>query len=705
MNISITDPLLTAYALGECDEADRTRIEAAIAADAELSRTVDEIRSAGKLLIEELASEQGTGLPEAHRARINRALSKPRVRILRLRYLVPTLATAAAAVLAVALQSHSQQQENISIVRRTVESVKTVTETPATENPPIDETEPRVEIRFVSSKEMEQLLSEFTVERVQENTEVAVLVAALDNERVFANPHVATGIYKDLNGLNGDIRIPGDRDILGEVYEHAADSAFASVRQAPLSTMSIDVDSASYANVRRFINAGRLPPPDAVRVEEMLNYFTYHDPAPSDDRPFSVNVEVAGCPWNSSHRLARIGLKGKDIARESRPASNLVFLIDVSGSMREANKLPLVKSALIMLVEQLNENDRVSIVTYAGTSGLHLAPTSGSDKRAIIKAIDDMKADGSTNGGAGIQLAYDTAKQHFLTSGVNRVILATDGDFNVGITGRGDLTALIQQEAKTGTFLSVLGFGMGNVKDATMEQLADKGNGNYAYIDTLLEARKVLVEQMQGTLMTIAKDVKVQVEFNPAQVDSYRLIGYENRVLAKQDFNDDHKDAGEIGAGHSVTALYEIVPAGGAAVVETLKYQPQAPAPKKIAPENASGELMTVKLRYKDPAVDTSKLIELPVTDKNIAYADASYDFKWAAAVASFGMLMRNSPYAGNSNLDTVLELAHSAAGADTTGYRAEFLELVAKARKIVHPTNWGDQQTVGPGLLVPDER
>jgi Ca-activated chloride channel family protein len=463
-----------------------------------------------------------------------------------------------------------------------------------------------------------------------------------------------------------------------ESYDRIYENPFLDVRQDPLSTFSIDVDTASYANVRRFLNGGNLPPKDAVRIEEMVNYFTYHYPPPADDKPFAVHAEVAGCPWAPKHRLLRIALKGREIDLENRPASNLVFLIDVSGSMDDPAKLPLLKNALHLLIYKLAENDRVAMVVYAGSSGLVLPSTCGLYKKTILTALDQLQAGGSTNGGSGIQLAYNVAREKFIKGGTNRVILCTDGDFNVGVTDQGSLTRMIEHEAKTGVFLSVLGFGAGNLKDSTMEQLADRGNGNYAYIDTLNEARKVLVEQLGGTLATIAKDVKLQLEFNPRQVTAYRLIGYENRLLRAEDFNDDKKDAGEIGAGHTVTALYELVPAEGnvpAAKVDELKYQ----RPAELAGD-ANDELLTLKLRYKEPEGDTSKLIETALKDSGASYARASEDFRFAASVAGFGLLLRDSQYKGDLTFGAVAELAQAARGADENGYRTEMLELVKKA-------------------------
>jgi len=427
-----------------------------------------------------------------------------------------------------------------------------------------------------------------------------------------------------------------------------------------------------------------------VRIEEMVNYFTYNYPPPKDGRPFSVNVEVAGCPWNAEHRLVRIGLKGKTVAPARRPPCNLVFLLDVSGSMGDANKLSLLKPAMRMLVERLTENERVAIVVYSDSARTVLPSITGNRKREILDAIDALHTNGCTNGGDGIQRAYRIAQENFIERGVNRVILCTDGDFNVGVTNQGEMVRMIEQKTKSGVFLSVLGFGMGNLKDSTMEKLADKGNGNYAYIDTLNEAHKVLVAQMNGTLVTIARDVKIQVEFNPAQASAYRLIGYENRLLRTQDFANDKKDAGEIGAGHTVTALYEVVPAEKAALLASmtpLKYQPKneraVKRPAQNVPEAVSGELLTVKLRYKAPDGDKSQLIERAVTDPGTSYARASGDFKFAAAVAAFGMLLRDSEYRGTATCNGVIELASEGRGADESGYRAEFVSLVKRAQAI----------------------
>jgi Ca-activated chloride channel family protein len=473
--------------------------------------------------------------------------------------------------------------------------------------------------------------------------------------------------------------IPGEEKPQSEGYAYIEENDFVSVTDDPLSTFSIDVDTASYANVRRFLNHGRLPPADAVRVEEMMNYFRYDYAPPTDGRPFATHMEVCECPWNATHRLVRIGIKGYEMTQDERPSSNLVFLLDVSGSMGRQNKLPLVKQALRLLVGQLGENDRVAIVVYAGASGLALPSTTCDHKEPILSAMDRLHAGGSTNGAAGIALAYQVAVNNFIRGGTNRVILATDGDFNVGVSSRGELVRLIQGNAKSGVFLTVLGFGMGNIKDATLEQLADKGNGNYAYIDNLREAKKVLVEQMGGTLVTIAKDVKIQVEFNPLQVGSYRLVGYENRKMAHSDFHDDRKDAGEIGAGHTVTALYEIVPAMGDSrrpKVDPLRYQ------GRNAFKNAafSGELLQLKIRYKHPDGAKSSLLTFTVRDSDKTLSESSRDFCWATAVASFGMLLRDSRHKGNASFGSLLLLAEESVGRDPSGRRAEFVRLVRKA-------------------------
>jgi len=479
--------------------------------------------------------------------------------------------------------------------------------------------------------------------------------------------------------LPGVFPSTGPSDFNTEEYKRIYDNNFQEVLSSPVSTFSIDVDTASYSNVRRFINSGRLPPPDAVRTEEMINYFSYDYPQPqaADGHPFSVTAEVGACPWQPGHQLVMIGLQGKSLPKEELPPANLVFLIDVSGSMAEPNKLPLLKTAFKMLVKELREQDTVSIVVYAGKAGVALEPTPGSDKAKIIRVIDSLEAGGSTAGGEGIKLAYRIARENFRPSGNNRVILATDGDFNVGVSSEGELTRLIEEKRGDGIFLSVIGVGTENLKDSKMKALADTGNGNYAYIDSAQEARKVLVSQLAGTLYTIAKDVKLQVEFNPAKVKEYRLIGYESRVMDRRDFNADQKDAGDMGAGQAVTALYEIIPAGGGAAEAAGTADPLAYQRSEIVP---SDDLLQVKIRYKKPADAASILLTKRVGSREIAAA-LSDNFRFAAAVAEYGMLLRHSPFKGQASYREALDLAAGAKGRDPEGYRAEFVRMLEISR------------------------
>ncbi|MGI9243875.1 MAG: vWA domain-containing protein, partial [Verrucomicrobiales bacterium] len=483
----------------------------------------------------------------------------------------------------------------------------------------------------------------------------------------------------------------GGRPFNTESYDHFGDNPFFSPLQVPLSTFSADVDTASYANIRRLIQDGRHVPVDAARIEELINYFPYaYDPPatgaagkPIEGAPFASHIEIASAPWAPKHRLARIGLKGYEIDWGSRPPSNLVFLLDVSGSMQGADRLDLVKESIEMLVWRLDQRDLISIVVYSGASGLVLPPTSAADKEKVMGAIEALEAGGSTNGGEGIALAYKTARQHFHQGGNNRVILCTDGDFNVGTTDRASLVSMVEEESDNGTALTVLGFGGGNFNDAMLEDLSNTGDGNYAYIDSKKEARKVFVRGLSGTLLTIAQDVKLQVEFNPAKVGAYRLIGYENRLLEAQEFDDDSVDAGDIGAGHTVTALYEIVPRGLEAeilqAVAPLKYQT---VKTEAANPQAADELMTLRLRYKEPGAERSQLLSFPVEDGGTNYDQASPDFRFAAAVASFGMILRQSDYRGGSNLPLVLELARDAMGDDPYRYRKKFVGLVERLKR-----------------------
>ncbi|WP_201977712.1 vWA domain-containing protein [Hymenobacter rubidus] len=468
----------------------------------------------------------------------------------------------------------------------------------------------------------------------------------------------------------------------GDTYAHVKENAFFSAKNAPLSTFSLDVDNASYTNVRRFLNEGQLPPRDAVRVEEMLNYFRYDyaAPAATSPDPVRISTELAVCPWNTAHQLARIGIQAKKVETAKLPPANLVFLVDVSGSMDSPDRLPLVQAGLKLLVKQLRPQDHVALVAYAGAAGLVLPPTPGSQPQAILDAIERLQAGGSTAGGAGLRLAYSTAKQSFNKEGNNRVILATDGDFNVGESSDAAMEQLIVDQRETGIFLTVLGCGRGNLRDARMETLADKGNGNYAYLDNLDEAGRVLVAQFGGTLFTVAKDVKLQIEFNPARVANYRLVGYENRMLEAEDFNNDRKDAGELGAGHTVTALYEIVPVGSAQpLIDDLKYQPSKPTAASMQ-QFLTNDVLTVKLRYKEPQGSSSKLLAQPLVGAPEAIEKASPDFRFAAAVAQFGMLLRQSEQRGTATWAATEKLANDARGADSDGYRAELVRLVRLA-------------------------
>src|SRR5438309_5624486 len=645
--MNLDDPKLTAYALDELDEAERAAIAHEVAASPEAQREVQETQTLARLLRKEFAAELQHPA-NAAKASLSANLSDIRddpwfwsiARPLAIAAVIAVFAVIGLAIFG----SYKLDQNEI------VQASRHPTNLP--------------------------LAAPSAVEA--EMAQTATPMIAL--QQPAAQPE-----FGEERSQEGDIRTQ-NRKFNTADYGHLIENPFLAALDNPLSTFSIDVDTASYSIVRRFIYNGTLPPRDAVRIEEMINYFTYdyHYPKPKVDEPFSINVDIASCPWEETHRLVRIGLKGREIAQDRRGPSNLVFLLDVSGSMTPQECLPLVKQAVRLLVEKLSENDRVAIVVYAGASGLALPSTSGAHKEAILSALDNLQAGGSTNGAEGIQLAYKIAADNFIKGGVNRVILATDGDFNVGVTSQGELIRLIEEKAKSGVFLSVLGVGDDNLKDSTMQKLADQGNGNYAYLDSLDEARKVLVQQMNGTLVTIAKDVKIQVEFNPTRVASYRLIGYEKRLLRKEDFNNDKIDAGEIGAGHTVTALYEVVPVGVSAnptanvpPVDPLKYS----KPEKAT--SSSDEMLTVKLRYKKPDEDKSQLIERPVLDSNAAFASTSPDFKFAAAVAEVGMLLRDSEHKGNGTFGTVLEWANDGKGSDVNGYRAGFIELVRKGQAL----------------------
>ncbi len=715
--IDRNDPRLTAYALGEMDAEERADFEQALAKDPAARAEVEAIQALGGRIRTEFAKSPAPALTEAQRASVAKA-ARRRVPLAIL--LMPVAAcligavaylvtrTAGAPAVFEADEAHTGYAQAEAppaqprglrgpngavapVLRERVDVPATVEEVPEAphkapapglrepgdpEPPPPPASAPGcpapgpttpagpsvamvLEATGGDSGGAHARMAEELIRRLE------VENAAFRDDARFKKRYAELLLELEQSGLAFD----------REAYDRIRDNPFIRVADEDSSTFSIDVDTASYANVRRFLaQEHRLPPPDAVRVEEMINYFAYgyEPPAAGSPHPFRIHVEVAACPWDAAHRLARVAIKGKVIDHRERPASNLVFLVDVSGSMDEPSKLPLVQASLRLLAESLGEKDRVAIVVYAGAAGLVL-PSTG-DKRQVVEAIERLRAGGSTAGAAGIELAYRVAAENFVKDGVNRVILCTDGDFNVGISDDGSLTRLIEEKAKTGVFLSVLGFGTGNYQDAKMQQLADKGNGNHAYIDSILEARKVLGEEMSATLVTIAKDVKVQLFFNPKTVAGFRLIGYENRLLAKQDFNDDTKDAGEIGAGHCVTALYEIVPAGsevpGPPAVDKNPFVAEAEA--AIDAES----LFQLRLRYKQPDGDASELLEQIVRDGAGTFDGATPDFRWAAAVAAFGMTLRGTAGMG---LDAVLEIAKGAAGDDK--YRREFLELVETAK------------------------
>jgi Ca-activated chloride channel family protein len=499
-----------------------------------------------------------------------------------------------------------------------------------------------------------------------------------------AATNIQTGITGKVLGLNINLANAAPVNIDDESYKSINENGFNNAADVPLSTFSVDADGASYSNIRRFINSGQMPPPDAVRIEEMVNYFNYKIDGPVNNDPVAIHTELSSAPWNPAHRLLRIALKAKTIAADKLPASNLVFLLDVSGSMAEENKLPLIKSSMKMLVDQLRPIDKVTIVAYAGQAGLVLGTTKGDKKSVIDSAINMLNAGGSTNGGEGIKLAYKMAIANFVKGGNNRIIMATDGDFNVGPASDEDMETLITKERESNVALSILGVGMGNLKDSKMETLADKGNGNYFYIDNITEARKALVSEFGGTLFTVAKDVKLQVEFNPAKVQAYRLLGYEDRMLNKEDFNNDKKDAGDMGSGHTVTALYEIIPAGVkddySQSVDPLKYQ----KPVNTSAYSRSDEMLTIKFRYKQPDSMPSKLSRYVVKDTPVELDKSSVDFKFVAALAEFGMLLRDLEYKQKATYDQAIGLAREGKGEDHDGYRAEFIKLAESAKLMV---------------------
>ncbi|MEO8702074.1 MAG: von Willebrand factor type A domain-containing protein [Kofleriaceae bacterium] len=650
MSWNMDDPRWTAYVLGELDDGDRAELAAVLEADADARAYVESLREAIGVIETELAALPAPALDELQRQRIQKAAVKPRYRTAW--WIAGGVAAASVALVTFATVASQSQQDSVL----------------------------RVSTNTADSGSGSAMRAHDALDGRLSERDLQLAEHGRDQGLAFrtTNGPAIQGIMPRIP----DTRVSGD----SEAYGRIDDNPFFMTGKDPLSTFSIDVDTAAYANVRRFLAEGTRPPKDAVRVEEMINYFRYDYPLPERGEPFSITTEAGPSPWNAKYQLVRVGLRAPAIDDAQVPARNLVFLIDTSGSMQQHNKLPLLQQSLGLLVEQLRPQDTVAMVTYAGSAGVVLLPTSGRDKDAIRTALARLEAGGSTAGAAGIQLAYEVAARAFIKAGINRVILCSDGDYNVGLTSEGDLTRLIETERKRGVFLTVLGFGMGNLKDSTMEKLADRGNGNYAYIDSVFEARKVLVREAGATLVTVAKDVKLQVEFNPAKVAGYRLIGYENRLLQHQDFNDDTKDAGEIGAGHTVTALYEIVPAGvavPAASTDDLKYTKPGPA------AGTSDEWMTVKVRYKAPAGDTSKLLSRVVLGSaaRSQLAETSTDFRFAAAIAGFGMLLRESPYRGNLSWQQVHALAEGALGSDAEGYRKQALALITAASRLPSPS------------------
>ncbi len=684
--MKLNEQKLTDYALNELPENERQAIEAELKTNPEAFQALEEIRAMGKKLETHYAAEEKMVLTDEQHETIRKAArKKTTARIIRFpRYVWVPLASAAALAGIVFFHMPTIVDETsaplvgqASCSQEPVNALAKDTPSRIRERRPTTPTEKPHSTLVASRPEMELKKLRLKPTKSQQQT-----ISSRKNYQLQKYDTFAGAIPSPrFTSWSEEIQQPAPISPSIEHYAEIRENEFLRVENQPLSTFSIDVDTASYANIRRFLNDGTMPPKDAVRIEEMINYFNYNYEPPRNKTPFATHLELSDCPWNRRHKLVRIGLKGYEIEKAERQPLNLVFLLDVSGSMNSPKKLPLVKRAMTILSQQLDERDRVSIVVYAGASGLVLPPTSGGNRQAILDALKRLEAGGGTNGGQGIELAYKTALEHYNEEGVNRVILCTDGDFNIGVTQGGDLNRLIEEKAKSGIFLSVLGFGTGNYRDSNMEQLADRGNGNYAYIDTFNEARKVLVDEMGGTLFTIAKDVKIQVEFNPALVAGYRLIGYENRMLSAEDFNDDKKDAGEIGAGHTVTALYEIVPVGqpvnNVPPVDELKYQ--TPDSNMVH----SDDLLTVKLRFKQPDSDTSRKIEFSLKNEAGSFENASDDFRFATSVAGFGMLLRDSEFKGDLTYEQILEWATDTQGKDEFGYRREFIDLVRNANAI----------------------
>lgn len=704
------DPIITAYVLGEVSAEQKGAIEAQMEADPSFRDVVLQTRATTELLSTELGSEAFAPLTDIERQQVRNqkvgATVAPKRRFWLAGLSVAGVGVAAAAAFAflalekkeeaVVVNASQQPNANQAVAAMGEEGNSRRLAGKRYASKTADSADPNASTDLASGRAATISSTPTTKSRVsKEAADKAGYRPSKKDARTGSGPSGGDGYVARAgghreertvvgNGVIGDMD-PGPLEpIDGSRDEEIVENKFIAVAADPRSTFSIDVDTASYSNMRRSLNGGQMPPKNAIRIEELVNYFDYNYESPKPGETFALHSEVTAAPWNPQHRLVRLALKGQDVLAPTSAGKNLVFLLDVSGSMKSAQKLPLLRRAMAMLINSLSENDRIAVVVYAGASGLVLPSTKVSNKRKILNSLERLQAGGSTNGGAGIQLAYQVAQEQFVQGGVNRVILATDGDFNVGTTSRTALIELIEKKAKSNVFLTVLGFGMGNGghNDAQLEQIADHGNGQYAFIDTINEARKVLVNDLHATLVAIAKDVKIQIEFNPKTVHSYRLIGYENRILEHKQFNDDKVDAGDVGAGHRVTALYEVVPVGLAQKgVDPLKYQ--VSDPKATTTAANSGELLTLKLRYKTPEGSKSTLREFAISDEGGTIKQASAELRFAAAVAGFGMLLRNSEHRGEASYRGLRQLAASARGRDIHGYRAEFIKLVRTAERL----------------------
>lgn len=679
----ISEAQLTAYALNETEGLEKEVIESYLSQNKDAQKFVSEIRETSAWVKTEMAQEP---LPQMNVRVKTQAQTIPWYR--RWTVMAPVMSVAFAATLVFVLVPRMQEE---TLVQTPPPTLQELDMEDVNQNQSLNAAKSKISTHGENKRadvgnNLPIKPGYMAVGQISGADSLTAPTEVLKEGIYGAGANPAKLAKKGLGGLRGEAPAyyvdGGPEGPNSESYQQESESEFLSAKDKPLSTFSIDVDTASYSNIRRFLNSQQKVPAAAVRIEEMINYFSYEYATPKNGKPFAVHIEQSEAPWATGHQIVKIGIKGRELETSTRPASRLVFLIDVSGSMQDSNKLPLVKESLKLLTESMTEKDQIAIVTYAGNSGVVLPPTSANNQAKIREALDRLTAGGATHGSAGIQSAYEQAQKMFLKEGNNRVIIASDGDFNVGTTSREDLQKLIVEKAKSGIFLSVLGFGMGNFKDSTMEMLANKGNGNYAYIDQMSEAKKVFIQDLTGTLFTIAKDVKIQVDFNPAFVREYRLIGYDNRRMANQDFADDTKDAGEIGAGHTVTAIYEVIPVG-VAKGEVSKYQKTEVT--QAAPSAGSGEMLTVNVRYKTPQGSKSELLEYPVVFRPGKIQDASADLKWAASVAEFGMILQNSKFKSQATIDQALELAEQSLKIKKDDYRQEYVELVKKAKTLGH--------------------